>query len=525
ATWGDFDGDGDLDLYATDMRVTSYTSAPNSLFLNIGEGTFVDIAPDVGVDDGGSSRSTAWVDFDCDGDLDLYLASNGRNRLWRNDGGDPRYPQDWIFTDIAPADSTGIGDGQYTMGATWSDYDNDSDPDLFLNNYYGGLNRLFRNDGEDPLNPGEWLFVDVAPEFGLDISDDGLGVEFGDYNNDGLLDILLGSNGVNHLFKAVGDGFGGVVDYLDVSIESGIDVCDEHYTTGVTFADYDNDGFLDILFGNHWQSGVDYAPNNLLHNDGQDPENPGMWTFSDVSPLDGYGIADGASTNGVAWADYDNDGDLDVYFATMTGGENKLFRNDIADSSGNNWLHVDLYQPGSYNLRGVGSKVRVVTSEGQQIRFTNTGSGFLTQHSLTSEFGLGTASSIDTLEVTWPNGTVQASTGLSVNQKLTIYYSENQVAVDGVPSKTELGNNYPNPFNPMTTINFKLPARQHVKVSIYAIDGSLVRTLVDGVMEEGAHRVQFNGRDDRGAFIASGAYLYRMQTADKTSVRRMMLVR
>jgi len=525
ATWGDFDGDGDLDLYASDMQVSPSSPAPNSLFLNIGDGTFVDIAPDIGLDDIHSSRSVAWVDYDSDGDLDLYLASNGRNRLWRNDGGDVLYPQDWVFTDVAPADSTGIGDGQYTMGATWADYDNDGDPDLFLNNYYGGVNRLFRNDGEDIGAPGEWLFVDVAPDFGLDLSDNGLGVEFGDYNNDGLLDILLGSDGTNHLFKAVGDGLGSVVDYEDVSIEAGIDVCDDYYTTGATFADYDNDGLLDILFGNHWDTSDDFKPNFLLHNDGEDLENPGVWTFTDVSPADGYGIADGASTNGVAWADYDNDGDLDVYFATMTGGKNKLFRNDVADSTGNNWLHVDLKQPDTRNLRGVGSMIRIVTADGNQMRYTNTGSGFLTQHSLTAEFGLGSVSSVDTLEVTWPDGMVQSYVGIGVNQKFLSQYNANQVAVDDIPSRTNLGNNYPNPFNPLTTISFTLPERQQVTLAVYAIDGSLVRTLVDDVMDGGPHLVQFDGRDNRGAKIASGAYLYRMKTADKTTVRRMMLVR
>ncbi|MBT4292737.1 T9SS type A sorting domain-containing protein, partial [bacterium] len=194
-------------------------------------------------------------------------------------------------------------------------------------------------------------------------------------------------------------------------------------------------------------------------------------------------------------------------------------------ATGNNWLHVDLQQPDTRNLRGVGSMIRIVTADGKQMRFTNTGSGFMTQHSLTAEFGLGTVSTVDTLEITWPDGIVQAYVGIGVNQKFVSIYNANQVAVDMIPSRTKLGNNYPNPFNPLTTISFTLPERQQVTVAVYAIDGSLVRTLVDGVMDGGSHLVQFDGRDNRGAKIASGAYLYRLKTADKTTVRRMMLVR
>lgn len=174
-TWGDYDNDGDQDLY---LLVWSF---PNKLFRNeLDEtGQFVDVAMDIGIADSSGSRSASWIDYDNDGDLDIFLvnSSHGPNKLFRNDDG--------LFTDITV--DIGLSDSVNVTTSSWADYDNDGDQDLFIANYFIP-NRLYRND----VNIGGG-FTEVGEVFGLDHDGIDLSCAWGDYDNDGDMDLYIGN--------------------------------------------------------------------------------------------------------------------------------------------------------------------------------------------------------------------------------------------------------------------------------------------------------------------------------------------
>ncbi len=518
-SWADYDGDGDLDLYQANMQVSAGYLAPNRLYRNEGGGVFVDMASAAGVNDGGSGRTVSWCDYDQDGDIDLYLANDGPNRLFRNEG-------DGTFTNVAP-DSTGVGDDLYTMGCAWGDFDNDGDPDLYVVNYNEGANRLFRNDGEDPGMPGEWIFTDVAVETGVADTGSGLAAAWGDFDNDGWLDLYLANKGDNRLYRSVGQTAPapGSPFFEDVTEVSGTTLTDGQYGTGVAWADYDNDGDLDFFLGNHWpDTGPEYAVNQLFRNDG--PAVPSGWSFVNVAPTNGVGISDSLSTNGAAWSDFDDDGDLDLYFANMTAGPNKLFRNDVADSTDNHWLHLDLVA-NQANTAAIGARVRAVAGGVSQIREVDGGSGFLSQPSLTIEFGLGAATMVDTLYIDWPGDSWQVMFDVAVDQRITVTEDDMTAVGDLLPQQRALAlyQNHPNPFNPITTIRFDLPTEQRVSLKIYALDGSLVAELTNQVLPAGRNEVVWRGRDSQGRSVGSGVYLYRLHTEDGIRNKRMLLLK
>ena len=523
--WADFDGDGDLDLYMVNMQVNPDYDAPNCLFRNDGGGVFTDIGVQTGTNDPGSGHSCSWRDYDQDGDVDLYLCNSGPNRLWRNDGEDPLNPGEWLFVNVAPLDSTGIGDGSYTMACAWADYDDDGDPDLYLSNYDLTTNRLLRNDGEDGEHPGEWLWTDVAADVGLDNGNSSTGCMWGDFDNDGLLDLCVANQGPNALYHNVSTP--GNIAFVDIAPLYDIGLDDGQYGAGVVWFDYDNDGDLDLYHGTHWNAQSDPAVNFLFRNDGPDLVLEDGWLFTNVAPANGLNISDDNSTNGLSCSDFDGDGDLDLYLATMAGLNNKLFRNDVADSTDNHWLHVDLLSL-DQNPVAIGAQVKCVAGGLTMTRDVDGGSGFLSQGSLTVEFGLGAATMVDSLEIRWPTGVRQLLLSVAADQRFQI--QQNSTAVEdpgesGLSLAFRMYANYPNPFNPATTIRFDLPSSGRVKLSIYALDGSRVATLVDGELPAGRHAAIWHGRDNRGARVASGLYFYRIQTPQIVETRRMMLVK
>ena len=223
--WGDYDRDGDLDLYVTNF------GEPNRLYRNDGSG-FTDVAPAMGVDDSGDGYGAAWGDYDRDGDLDLYVANFGANRFYQNNGN--------RFSELA--DSLGLRDTESGIQPAWGDYDNDGDLDLFLAN--SGPNRLFRNDGtrfasiEDSFNP-----IDEGPSFGA---------AWGDYDNDGDLDLFIPYFGANNRFYTnEGNGV-----FRDRAAELGL--AHDGQSRGAVWGDFDNDGDLDLYVTNRGQPNLYY---------------------------------------------------------------------------------------------------------------------------------------------------------------------------------------------------------------------------------------------------------------------------
>jgi hypothetical protein len=482
--FGDYDNDSHLDMY-----VTSTTSQPALLYHNQGSGAFTDVAAAAGVVNDGTARTGPWGDYDNDGDLDIYVAKSGANFLFRNDGAG--------FTEVAgPA---GVADTGDSRGAEWADYDNDGDQDIFVGNV--DFDKLFRNRGDGTFED----VTAVAGVAGVSGTGSTRGVAWGDYDNDGFLDLYVANiSGVaSTLYHNNGGG-----TFQDVTSTAGVGATGDAQCPA--WADYDNDGHLDLYVA------VSGGSNKLFRNQGNG-------TFADVSAESG--TDDAADGFGAAWGDYNGDGFVDLY---VSGEASKLFKNGAVSS--NHWIHIDLVGVRS-NRSGIGARIRVVAGGLSQIREISGGSGLQSQNSLTAEFGLGAATTVDLVEVRWPSGIVNSYTqGAIVDRRLTVGESlggaTNVDVLPTLPLAFALYPAVPNPFNPSTTLRFDLPEPSRVYLRVYDVSGRLVKTLQDGAsLEGGVHRVVWSGDDDRRTPVAAGVYFYRLEAGTFLQTRQMVLLK
>ena len=374
--WGDYDGDGWVDL----MAGATQTDKLSALFHNEGGKKFVDVAADVGLTfPGRSSRQNNWIDYDNDGDLDLYATNRmGPNRLFRNDGG--KFVQ--VFADGGPTVF------RSTVGACWLDFDKDGDLDLFLANQSGKADSMYRNDGS--------AFVDVAPQLGMDqparaADDGGVGCAVGDYDNDGNLDIFVPNYGHNTLWK--GDGKGG---FANVAAAMGVGV--ENHAVGAAWGDYDNDGWLDLSVMSYEGPPNQQTPKDaLFHNEG----GKGF-----VNVLKAGGPLD-AGDHGVTWVDYDKDGavDLSITRGYSPVGGHFVFRNLLPKAAARQSLQVTVLDAkGHFTQQG--AEVRVYGAGGKLLGTgqVSTGGGYGALGATPVHFGLPGASKV-TVEVTFMSAT------------------------------------------------------------------------------------------------------------------------
>jgi hypothetical protein len=471
--WADYDGDGDLDIY-----LANYGSA-NKLLRNDG-GAFTDVTAGP-LGDTGNGRGMAWGDYDGDGDLDLYIVNNGANVMLACDSG-------YAFSDTT---SGPLADGGNGSAVAAADYDNDGDLDLYISNM-GGANLLLRNEGG-------FTFTDVTSG-PLGNSDNGMGVAWADYDGDGDLDIYLANYlAENKLFR---NDSGAV--FVDVT---GGPLGDTGPSRGVAWADYDNDGDLDIYVTNYLQA------NCLLRNEGGG-------AFADVS---NEVVGDMGGAMGAAWADYDGDGDLDLYVSNDAVPHN-LFRNDFPTRQ---WLHVKLTGVLS-NTSAIGARIRAVAGPKSQVREVSGGSGLYSQNSLIAEFGLGSEALVDTLEICWPSGVVQYEYNVTPCQVIDVV-EDDQSGVEETlrePLTYRLYQNHPNPFSAATAIRYDLPERSSVSLRVYDVRGRLVRSLVrEGAMAPGRHVAEWDGRDHNGRKVSAGVYFCRLMADSYSASSRIVLLR
>lgn len=436
-TVGDVDNDGDADLY-----ITNY--GPNSLYLNRGDGGFDDGTEIAGVGDPGWGVGCAFLDYDNDGDLDLYVANyleysladaDRKLRPYLARGQAPAtlmgYPHPDNFPGQADVLYRNDGDGRFTdvtraagvynpsgkgMGMVCGDYDDDGDVDVFVANDQTP-NFLFQNQGDG-------TFMEIGLLAGVAYDHDGrtqsgMGADFADFDQDGDQDLFMTDYQAetSALYVNEGGGF-----FRDRAAAVGLAIPSLPYVNwGNIFFDYDNDGLLDLFVANGhvldnaemFDSSSRYAePNQLFRNLG--PDESGQWRFADVSRI--VGLEHLAPSRGVASADYDNDGDVDLAVVNSNLPA-QLLRNDGGNARA--WLQVRVVGCES-NRDGIGTRVRLYTGDRMQLAEVRSGSSYLSQNEPRLCFGLGAATTADSLVVQWPSGEADVIRGLQAGQLVTI---------------------------------------------------------------------------------------------------------
>jgi enediyne biosynthesis protein E4 len=421
---GDYDNDGFEDLY-----VTAYGG--NKLYHNNGNGTFTDVNEKAGVGGSGWSTSAAWVDLDQDGKLDLvvlrYLDWDfsdiwcGEHRegyrsychpdvfkpisplVFHNDGGEH-------FTEVAQ--KIGLGKPGKGLGIAIADFDRDGRIDIFVAND-SMPEFLFRNRGDGTFE--EVGLVSGAAVDGEGRTYAGMGVDFADYNNDGWPDIVVTdlANQVYPLYQNNGDG---TFEYVSSRTEISR-ITFMHSGWGIRFLDFDNDGWKDLLIAQgHDLDTIELTSAHiryretalLLRNTGKG--------FSDVSSESGAVFAQAWVGRGLATGDLDNDGREDAVITTNDGGLH-ILHNETSNQ--NHWITLHLVGHKS-NRDGIGAVIKITTARGSQYSTVTTGGSYLSSSDKRAYFGLGEASTIESIEIRWPSGIVQKLRNVSVDRLLTV---------------------------------------------------------------------------------------------------------
>lgn len=442
ATCADYDNDGFIDIF-----VSNWYAVDNLLYRNDGGASFTRIDTGSVPNDGGYSETASWGDMDGDGLLDLYVANsdgNFRNFLYRNLGAGAFEK----VTGIVP-----VTDQFRSRCVNWIDYDRDGDQDLFVANESVQRNQLYRNDGYPTFTKITTGAI-ATSQFSSHSS------SWADYDNDGDFDLLVANyNQADQLFQ--NDGMG---DFTQVPSPFGTDIgC----SFSSSFADYDNDADLDLFVTNGFCTS--YTHNYLYENDGN-----GNFTRNLTEPM----AADSGSSYGCAWGDYDNDGFLDLAVANWRNETqpNALYHNG---GNSNHWMQLKLQGTVS-NRSAIGAIVRckaiVNGNPVWQMREVSAQSGYCGQNSLVVHFGLGDATFIDSLEVTWPSGTVQ--TFLNIGPDRLYSLVENGIlGIVGIASPEDDGmcmQVYPNPNDGRFMVKVENATAPFLQMEIFDGMGRLV---------------------------------------------------
>jgi enediyne biosynthesis protein E4 len=426
---GDFDNDGYDDLYVT-------TVGSNRLYHNLGNGKFLDVTAKAGVASPGFSASAVWFDYDNDGKLDLFVThyiewSIPTDQYCTLDNKNKSYctPQTYkgesshlyhnkgngVFEDVTKR--AGLADPtSKALGVALLDYDNDGWMDLFVSNDTEP-NKLYHNNHDG-------TFTDVGVNVGVAFSDSGrvragMGTDAADIDNSGFPSLVIGNftNESTALYKFDGTGL-----FNDESLRSGIgQMTPQSLTFGCFFMDYDLDGRLDIVAANgHVSDDIAVVQPTLRYAQPAGVyRNIGNLKFESVSAKLGAAIQKSVVGRGLAYADFDNDGDLDLVI-TANNGAARLLRNDNANQ--NDVLRMKLVGTKS-NRDGIGAKVTVTTKSGAKLtRMVKTGSSYLSQNELPLTFGLGKPGTAKSLlvQIVWPSGRTDSISDVKPDQFLTI---------------------------------------------------------------------------------------------------------
>ena len=387
--WVDFDNDDDYDLF-----VTSYSDS-NILYENVGNMTFDDITTSSGlILDDNSNFGSSWGDYDKDGLLDVFICSRSeleeetQNYLYHNNG-------DGTFTVVN--DLVGIDNNHHlSFSSVFFDYNNDGWQDLYIaNDKIDTENLLYKNNGDG-------TFTEVGEETGTNISMDGMATTIGDYNDDGWLDIYVTNLIAGNVFlKNNGDG-----TFTDVASING--TLFESAAWGAVFIDAENDTDLDLYVSGELDGSTSFLPSAFYENNGS-----GIYSI----PMSAGFENDTARSFSNAIGDINNDGYPDMTVLNYEPDDIFLWKN--VSNQNNNWLKIKLEGVTS-NRQGIGSWIEISLAGNKQYRYTLCGEGFLGQNSAYEFFGLGSASTIDYIKVTWLSGQVDIIENPTLNSHITI---------------------------------------------------------------------------------------------------------
>ncbi len=459
SSWIDYDNDNDLDLF-----VANWNDQDNFLYQNDGNGTFTKITNGVVVNDGGKSYGSSWGDFNNDGHIDAFVSniSDQDNFLYQNNG-------DGTFLKITEGDI--VNDGGKSNNCCWGDYNNDGFLDLFIANSGSQNNSLY-------CNCGDGSFLKITNGILVNDAGQSKGCCWADYNNDGYLDLFVTNSDNQNNYLYCNNGNGTFTKITDGPIVN--DGGDSR--GGGSWGDYDNDGDLDLFVSNRLQNNFLYCNDGDgtftkitagdIVNDGGNSRGSSWADYNNDGYLDLFVSNDGGNnflyknncdgtftkitdeviTNndgvsvGCVWGDYDNDGDLDIFVSNFWDDNNYLYKNNGND---NNWINIKCVGTIS-NKAAIGTKVKVKTildgSPMWQVREISALNGYSSQNSLNVEFGLESSTLIDSVIVSWPSGTEQILTNTASNQFITItepFSSPDQIAlqiptVNALPGDTVL---------------------------------------------------------------------------------------
>lgn len=536
--WIDYDSDGDDDLFLANEGANGLYTITGSVIKKVSVGDIaIDSLP---------SRAASWGDYnndkDDDGYPDLYVCNDGvNNNLYRNIG-------DGTFKSITTGNIVESGPGSF-QSCAWADVDRDGYLDLYVTNR-DGANILYINDRDGHFAKRDAAIIGTP-------TDKSYGCGWCDFDNDIDMDLYVCNDGADQLWEQVSPMKFSLVSSERIAPNTGPSI-------GCSWGDVNNDGYMDLLVTNadigvanklyiNNGNGSFRVASSPVTTDAAVSKGSGWADFDNDGDLDllvsnngsyfmyrnnGSGVMEketatefiyfGGNALSLAWGDFENDGDLDVVISS-SDRKNVLYKNS---GTLNNWLKIKCTGTVS-NKSAIGANVRVkAVINGRpvwQTREISSQSGYIGQSSLVQHFGLGDATKVDSVVVIWPTGKRK----VIINQisKQTISITEDTGSAVETPSETSapdvyrLWPNYPNPFNLVTTIRYDLPRPGTVAIDIFDAAGRLVLPLLKETRPVGQHTIHWNGTDARGKLCPSGIYFVKMTAEAFSQVVKMTVLK